>query len=403
MQGRAWSTAAGSDLLSAFAPVQATSLSSTQWSPSAPTLFLPLHNNFRSVGVDLSALVYPATNAKGIAMLGPAVAARMHARPSPSHATYWPTEYGQAADRRPHSTLTQLQLLNFASRSPPLMACLSNLGLSVLGATPGGRAQLFPALFPGGLPLSENGAVLNDYSGLAELPLMRPHDRMMSASASTSALSSDDTASRGSEPCGSSDGSDSGDKKIRAWKIMLTAQQAVQIYQNLPADTLHITSKSVVVGKQFGVSAKTIRDIWKRETWVKATRGVWSPADEHNYQEQEAQKVRASAAPSAPPGSVASLLADDLERSPSPNGDLGAGSRARGRPKGVKDSRPRKRRCENERGISVTSSSSHTSSDLSSTATLSSSYSSSPCGLGAVYLNRHSTPDILSFTYPFAV
>ena len=384
----------GSDLLGVFTPVQATSLSSIQWSPLAPTSLLPLHNNFHHVGVDLSGLVYPASTPE--AMLGPVVAARMHARPSPSHATYCPTEYGQAAERRPHSTLTQVQLLNSASRSPPLMACLSTLGLSVLGATPGGCAQLFPALFPG-------GNRVNDYSGLAELPMMRPHDRMMSASTSTSALSSDDTASRGSQPCGSSDGSDSGDKKIRAWKIMLTAQQAVQIYQNLPADTLHITSKSVVVGKQFGVSAKTIRDIWKRETWVKATRGVWSRADEHNYQEQEAQKVRASAAPSAPPGSVASLLADDLERSPSPNGDLGAGSRARGRPKGVKDSRPRKRRCENERGVSVTSSSSHTSSDLSSIATLSSSYSSSPCGLGAAYLNHHSTPDILSFTYPFAV
>ena len=171
-------------------------------------------------------------------------------------------------------------------------------------------------------------------------------------------LSSDETeshnseASRPSEASGSSDGSDSGDKKCRAWKIMLTAQQAVQIYKQMPADSLHITSKSVIVGKQYGVSAKTIRDIWKRETWVKATRHVWSEADEHQYRQEEKKSLAASASQPPPPGSVASLLSDDVERSPSPphatsapaNCSVGP-SRSRGRPKGVKDSRPRKRRC----------------------------------------------------------
>jgi hypothetical protein len=170
-------------------------------------------------------------------------------------------------------------------------------------------------------------------------------------------LSSDETeshnseASRPSEASGSSDGSDSGDKKCRAWKIMLTAQQAVQIYKQMPADSLHITSKSVIVGKQYGVSAKTIRDIWKRETWVKATRHVWSEADEKQYRQEEKKSLAASASQPPPPGSVASLLSDDVERSPSPhaasapaNGSVGP-SRSRGRPKGVKDSRPRKRRC----------------------------------------------------------
>jgi hypothetical protein len=193
-------------------------------------------------------------------------------------------------------------------------------------------------------------------------------------------ISSDDTESHNSseatrtfEASGSSDGSDSGDKKCRAWKIMLTAQQAVQIYKQMPADSLHITSKSVAVGKQYGVSAKTIRDIWKRETWVKATRHIWSEEDERQYREEERKSSAASVAQRPPPGSVASLLSNDEERSPSPHmtstapSNSAGPSRSRGRPKGVKDSRPRKRRCMATsaadiptllRGTSVTSTSS---------------------------------------------
>merc|ERR1711865_693198 len=138
-----------------------------------------------------------------------------------------------------------------------------------------------------------------------------------------------------------------------------------------------------------GVSAKTIRDIWKRETWVKATRSEWAHADEQSYQEQLNRKSDASAR-CPPPGSVASLLidVDDVKRSPYPNGCSGS-SRARGRPKGVKDSRPRKRRCEEPqcpRGASLNSSCSGTSLDYLSSTTESASHStegsSSPGGLG---------------------
>ena len=167
--------------------------------------------------------------------------------------------------------------------------------------------------------------------------------------------SSDDTTSggtgsgRGSEEASSSDGSDSGDKKCRSWKIMLTAQQAVQIYQQMPTDSERITSRSVQVGMRFGVSAKTVRDIWKRQTWVKATRQVWSAEDERQYQEKEERKhadnKRETMGAHAPPGSVASLLADEEEFSPWPSPKQTSGHcRTRGRPKGVKDSRPRKRR-----------------------------------------------------------
>eukprot|EP00960_Hanusia_phi_P035364 751654-Hanusia_phi.AAC.7 len=138
----------------------------------------------------------------------------------------------------------------------------------------------------------------------------------------------------------SSDASSNSDKKRKSWKIMLSAEQAVEIYKQLPSDTLHVTSKSVSVGKQFGVSAKTIRDIWKRETWVKATRKFWSEDDELRYREKERQEQDAER---CPPGSVASLLSDDMKRTSSPNSNSSC-SRTRGRPKGVKDSRPRKRR-----------------------------------------------------------
>ena len=218
-----------------------------------------------------------------------------------------------------------------------------------------GPAHMRPLLSP---PLRMGGTLSGGTDASISLgasfdpALLNLRDR--AAHSAASALSSDDTISRGgSEPCASSDSSDSGDKKCRAWKIMLTAEQAVEIYKQMPQDSLHITSKSVVMGKQFGVSAKTIRDIWKRETWVKATRHVWSDADEQSYRLEESKN--STSAPfsrgAPPPGSVASLLSHASDhRSPSPAGSstvpAGAGTaRTRGRPKGVKDSRPRKRRC----------------------------------------------------------
>ena len=36
-----------------------------------------------------------------------------------------------------------------------------------------------------------------------------------------------------------------------------------------------IKGRSSVVGKEFGVSAKTIRDVWSRRTWAKATASLW--------------------------------------------------------------------------------------------------------------------------------
>jgi len=59
----------------------------------------------------------------------------------------------------------------------------------------------------------------------------------------------------------------------------LTSDQAKKIYTLRPGQHSS-TGSSLALSKKFGVSVKTIRDIWNRETWVKATRALWTP-DEH--------------------------------------------------------------------------------------------------------------------------
>jgi len=105
--------------------------------------------------------------------------------------------------------------------------------------------------------------------------------------------------------------------------------------------------------KKAGKKIRKGTTIWCGDQVAQNAETFITRANEQNYQEQEAQKSRASITISTPPGSVACLLSDGVERSPSLDGNSGVGSRARGRPRGVKDSRPRKRRCENERAVSV--------------------------------------------------
>ena len=69
---------------------------------------------------------------------------------------------------------------------------------------------------------------------------------------------------------------------------MLNDKQAVEIYQRkldlltprsfkscLQDTDSRIKGKSAMVAKDFGVSAKTIRDIWTRRTWTTATSILW--------------------------------------------------------------------------------------------------------------------------------
>ena len=57
---------------------------------------------------------------------------------------------------------------------------------------------------------------------------------------------------------------------------MLTATQAIQIYAlksegSNSHENWRGKSQSKIVGQKFGVSPKTIRDIWNRRTWKIAT------------------------------------------------------------------------------------------------------------------------------------
>jgi hypothetical protein len=114
----------------------------------------------------------------------------------------------------------------------------------------------------------------------------------------------------------------------RSWKILLTAEIAAKIYaqrprrgestgvllilQSLPLfcwklfqdficlsplylasptlshpDHLYFPSgpSSLEVASRCGVNSKTIRDIWNRETWVRATRSLWTPEEDEAYRE----------------------------------------------------------------------------------------------------------------------
>ena len=96
--------------------------------------------------------------------------------------------------------------------------------------------------------------------------------------------------------------SESGDKttpsesegRRKPWKIILTAEQAVEIYRKRTiGPNSHATSscRSNEVAEQYGVNSKTIRDIWNRATWVKATRTAWTAEEEADYVQSQSQSA----------------------------------------------------------------------------------------------------------------
>jgi hypothetical protein len=81
--------------------------------------------------------------------------------------------------------------------------------------------------------------------------------------------------------------------------MVLSERQARDIYQRklkllLPvaADCclrkieLKLRGQSVHIANSFGVSPKTVRDIWNRRTWKQATHDLWGQeADQHSVLE----------------------------------------------------------------------------------------------------------------------
>ena len=64
------------------------------------------------------------------------------------------------------------------------------------------------------------------------------------------------------------------DSPSKPSKVVLNEQLAKQIYDRkllLSASGQSLKGKSVPVSRVFKISPKTVRDIWNRRTWTKAT------------------------------------------------------------------------------------------------------------------------------------
>ena len=145
--------------------------------------------------------------------------------------------------------------------------------------------------------------------------------------------------------------SDNGDKnsvgeseaRRKPWKIILTAEQAVEIYKkrSIGANMDSTSScRSNEVAEQYGVNSKTIRDIWNRATWVKATRSEWNEQEEAMY---IASQTNSNSTPLE--GDAAQLGTGADKKGSS------AQKRTRGRPKGSRGLRPHVKRGQGSRYV----------------------------------------------------
>jgi len=64
------------------------------------------------------------------------------------------------------------------------------------------------------------------------------------------------------------------------FKVLLTQDQALEIYKVRPMDNSpNAKPTSMDVAEQYGVSPKTVRDVWNRKTWVKVTKPLWAAGE----------------------------------------------------------------------------------------------------------------------------
>ena len=70
-----------------------------------------------------------------------------------------------------------------------------------------------------------------------------------------------------------------GNGRKKPWKKVLTQEQAREVYE---LRELQKTSTTICqeLAKKYSVHSKTIRDIWNRASWVKATRPLWTHHEE---------------------------------------------------------------------------------------------------------------------------
>ena len=122
-----------------------------------------------------------------------------------------------------------------------------------------------------------------------------------------------------------------GERKMESSRkrAVLTNQQAAEIFQLrintgvLDSSRQHLfTSRSAQVSKMYGVSPKAVRDIWNMRTWRHATKHLWT--------EQDCTREDGKAS------------VGKMEQQPLPSSSYSPRARCVGRPRGVKDSKPRK-------------------------------------------------------------
>ena len=63
---------------------------------------------------------------------------------------------------------------------------------------------------------------------------------------------------------------------------MLTENDAVEIYRAKQTKTRNDAAR---LGEKFGVTAKAVRDVWRRRTWTHATRHLWSSQEMREHLE----------------------------------------------------------------------------------------------------------------------
>ena len=80
----------------------------------------------------------------------------------------------------------------------------------------------------------------------------------------------------------------------RPWKTVLTPDQAKDIYTQRQQNSEFVGSRCAALAEQYNVNPKTIRDIWNRVTWVKATQAAWTHTEfiEWKIMQQEIARVK---------------------------------------------------------------------------------------------------------------
>mmetsp|Transcript_45553 Transcript_45553/g.143075 ORF Transcript_45553/g.143075 Transcript_45553/m.143075 type:complete len:407 (-) Transcript_45553:60-1280(-) len=68
-------------------------------------------------------------------------------------------------------------------------------------------------------------------------------------------------------------------KRLQGKKRILNAELAFKIYSEKISGLGHKTVESCFVGRRYGISSKTVRDIWDRRTWTQATKSLWTPEE----------------------------------------------------------------------------------------------------------------------------